>query len=203
MSGATRTIFLVRGGLALLWAVGLFAIRDASWDTFFTVFVDYLILDGLLGFVIAGALIREASRTVRVREGMLGAATLVDSAGRLASGIAVHVWPGIPGFPVTAVLFLAVMATGTATIGLLEAGLTAREEFARRSPVHERPQFAAGPFALAAIASAAFGIASIVFIDRPDQMRLLIAAYVAAAGVSMFLIGRAHQQRHVAPPRTG
>jgi hypothetical protein len=115
----------------------------------------------------------------------------------MTSGIAVHVWPGIPGFPVTAVSFIGIMAICTAMIGVGEATLVAEEEVATHGRRHDRPQFAVGPVSLASIAAVTFGIASFLLIGEPAYVHMLLVAYIVAAAVVMFAM--AWVRRHTVP----
>lgn len=191
-------MLVVRGVLGLLFGVYLGKAAGLSWEEYFVVLAAYLIIDGLVAAVIGLALLRESFRNQRNREMVLGIVVLVDAGGRVLSGIAVHLWPGITGFPVTAVAYVGIMATSTSTVGLVEAWLTAREEIARHSRSHQAPQFMAGPVGLTSLVSMAFGVASIVFISTGDIVRFLISCFVGVAGALSIVMAWSHErmERH-------
>jgi hypothetical protein len=175
-------ILLVRGAIGLLFGVYLAQASSVSWESFFLLLAQYLVVDGVVAAMIAAMLLSEGMRRRRQRETVLGMVVLIDAAGRSLSGLAIHFWPGIAGFPVTGVVFIAIMAASTAAVGLVEAWLTAREEIAQHGQDHQAPQFMAGPVGLAAILSLGFGAAAIALIGAPAATRLLISGFVAAAG---------------------
>jgi hypothetical protein len=183
-----RALLIGRAAVGLCYGGVLAMSIGLPWADFFALLADYLVIDGALALPIAGLFLRESTGTQRGREMWLSVVFLIDAAGRLSSGVAVHVWPGIPGFPVTAVLFLVIMATCTAIVGFAEAWLTAREELARHGRRHEKPQFTAGPVGVASLTSTAFGVAALAFVDRPDSMRPLMAGFMVAAGAVMLIM---------------
>src|SRR4051812_9054910 len=123
-----RSLLVLRGGVGV-WYAGTFLAGPANdWNGMFDTLADYLLIDGALGIVVAALLYREGAGTHRKHLGTLGAMMLLDAVGRVASGYAVHHWPGIPGFPVTAVMFIALMAVFTITLGVVEAGLILEED---------------------------------------------------------------------------
>lgn len=194
-----RWLLVIRGAIGLLFAIRLGMSRSVPWDDFFGILADYLIIDGVAGAVIGIALLRDSFAGQKGREMAIGVTFLVDAAGRVASGIAVHVWPGIPGFFVTHVLFIGVMAAGSATIGFIESVIAAREEIAQHGRRHQRPQFIAGPVAIAALTSTAFGTAAFRYLGDPDQMRLVLCGFVAAGAAVMFAMA---WSRHARRPVT-
>lgn len=176
-------VLMLRGLLGLGFASWLARSQAISWESYFGIVAHYLTVDGLFGAVIAATLLREGLSGQKRRETVLGIVILVDAAGRTVSGLALHIWPGIAGFPVTAVIFVGIMAACTASVGLVEGWLSAREEVAIHGPHHERPQFMAGPVGLASLLSMGFGLAAIAFIGSPDLVRRLVDGFVATAGV--------------------
>jgi hypothetical protein len=194
-----KLILVLRGLVGLGFASWLGRSQALSWEGYFGIVGRYLTVDGLLAAVIAAALLREGLAGQKPRETALGIVILVDAGGRLLSGLALHLWPGIAGFPVTAVMFVAIMATCTAAVGLVEGWLSAREEVAIHGPQHKPPQFMAGPVGLASLVSVGFGLAVIAAIGSPDLLRRLIDGFVAAAGVFSMAMAwswmRLHQAR--------
>lgn len=196
-----KAILIIRGAWSLVLAVQLARLTGVSWTDFLDNIAWYLVTDGPLAAAIGGLLLRESIARDRRREMVLGIAMLMDAIGRTASGIALMVWPGMGGFPVTAVLFIGIMAAGTAAVGLVEAWLTAREEVEQHGRHHARPQFMAGPVGLASLVSIAFGVAAITWIGSLDRLRMLLTGFVAAAGVvalAMAWSTRRMQQRRLA-----
>ena len=173
----------------MVFAAWLASSTDVSWEAYFGRLSRYLMADGLVALMVALALLKESTGERRERELGIGIVMMVDAAGRTLSGLALYYWPGIAGFPVTGVVFVAIMATCTAAVGLAEAWLTAKEEIARHGSRHEAPQFMAGPVGFAALVSTAFGVAAIVSIGSPDSVRLLISAFVGAAGLVALAMG--------------
>jgi hypothetical protein len=178
-------ILVVRGLVGLWFARQLAGVPAAAWERVFDVLADYLLADGALGFVMAIAELRRGIAGRMPRERTLAAVFLIDALGRTASGTAVHVWPGLAGFPVTAVAFIGIMGACTAIVGLTEATLVVEEEVARHGPRHDRPQLAVGPVSLASIVSVVFATAAFLLIGEPRYVHLLLVAYIAAASVVM------------------
>jgi hypothetical protein len=183
----------VRGMVGVVYAIRIGTTPPEAWTPMFGLLVDYLIIDGMLGFVVGALSIAEGVRRGRPRETDLGIVISVDAGGRIASGIAVHVWPGIPDFPVSAVAFIGIMAACTAMVGMAEARLTVAEEVARHGRRHERAQFAAWTVALSSAAALLFGVITFVEIGDPARIHSLLAAYILAAGGVM--LGMAWSRR--------
>ena len=193
-----RAILILRG-LVGLWFAARFATGDlVTIGALLAQVADYLVIDGIIGFAVAGALYREG-RHGKPHLGSLGAVLLIDAAGRTTSGAAANIYPGIPDFPLTAALFVGMMATFTALLGFAEVGLVTEEEIGRLGPRHERPQFAVTPVLLSALASVAFGVA-LLFTANPPALRLLMGGYVASNACVMFAM--AWTRRHRIPVLT-
>lgn len=182
----TGALLVLRGCVGV-WYAGTFLAGPASdWNGMFVTLADYLLVDGGLGIVVAALLYRDGTGSRRNHLGSLGATMLVDAVGRTLSGYAVHRWPGIPGFPVTAVIFIALMAVFTITLGVVEAGLVLEEDVARLGHQHARAQFSITPVLLSAMVSVAFGAGAMIYAGEPTILRTLLAGYVAGAGGVMF-----------------
>lgn len=191
----TVTLF-IRGFVGLFFAAALAQASQLSWEGYFGIVSRYLMIDGLIGMVLGLTLLGESFERQREREMVLGIVMLVDAGGRIVSGGALLLWPGIAGFPVTAVMFVAIMAACTAGVGLAEAWLTAREEVARHGRGHQPPQFVAGAVGVASLLSIGFGIAAVASIGSPDRVRGLLTGFVTAAGaVSLAMAWSAHRLR--------
>src|SRR5471030_2525035 len=138
-------LMLVRGLIGLWFGFHFFRAPATDWDGLFQLLADYLIVDGFAGLVLGGSLYVEAIRAGKSHLGGVGAVMLIDAAGRTAFGIAVHVWPGIPGFPVSALMFIVLMAVLSAVAGFAEAGIVVEEDVARFGRGHAAAQFAVSP----------------------------------------------------------
>lgn len=185
---------IVRGIIGLGFSALVLARPATDWGAMFTTLSYYLVVDGALGLCVAAVLYRDSGNGSKTHLGSLAGVTLVDAVGRIASGIAVQVWPGIPGFPVTAVIFIGLMATFTAVVGFVQAGLIVEEELARNGRRHARAQFAIPPVLFSALVSVAFGVAALIFAGQPPVLRILFAGYFCAAGVVMLAIARSRHR---------
>ena len=185
---------IMRGMIGLAFSALLLTPLAADWGVMFKYLSYYLILDGTLGLCVATVLYRDSNAGAQTHLGSLAGVIFVDAFGRIVSGIAVQVWPGIPGFPLTAVIFIGLMATFTAVVGFVQAALIAEEEIARHGRRHARAQFSVPPVLLSALVSVAFGVAALLFMGEPRIVRLLLAGYFAAAGMVMLTIARARHR---------
>ena len=176
-------VLLIRGVIGLAFALSLATATGIGWEAYLAVLAWYLVADGLIATVIAATFMRESIMRQRTREMVLGVVLWADAGGRTLSGIALHLWPGIGGFPVTTAAFIGIMATCTAAVGVAEVLVTAREEIARHGSRHQPAQFMAGPVGIASVISIAFGVAAIAWIGEPDTVRQLISGFVGAAGI--------------------
>jgi hypothetical protein len=179
-----RLMLIVRGVVSLWFATRFVGGSAGSMGALLAQVADYLVVDGALGLLIAAALYREGLHA-KPHLGSLGVVLLIDAAGRMTSGIAANVYPGIPDFPLTAALFVAMMATFTALLGVAEAGVLTEEGISRLGPRHARAQFAMPPVLLSAMASVVFG-AALLFTANPPTLRLLFAGYFASNACVMF-----------------
>jgi len=187
---------LIRGVVALFFAAILTQASGLSWDGYFEIVARYLLVDGVIAAFLGMFFLRESVSTRREREMVLGVVMFVDAGGRILTGAALFYWPGLSSFPVTAAVFIAIMAVCTAAGGIVEAWLTAREEIARHGRTREAPQFMAGPVALAALVSTAFGVAAIASSGSPDRVRLLVTGFIASSGIVSLAMGwSSHRQR--------
>jgi len=190
-----RALLVLRGAIGVWYAGTFLGGSGGDWNGMFIDLADYLIIDGTLGVLVAASLYREGTGSRRNHLGMLGAIMLIDALGRTTSGYALHRWPGIPGFPVTAVIFIGLMAVFTIALGVVEAGLIVEEDIDRFGPRHARPQFSITPVLLSAFVSVGFGIAAMLFAGEPPILRALLAGYVAAAGAVMFAMAWSRHRR--------
>ena len=193
-------VLLIRGVTGLAFATYLAASTRIRWEGYLAVLAWYLVADGLIAAAIAATFMRESVARQRAREMVLGVVLWADAGGRTLSGLSLHLWPGIGGFPVTTVVFIGIMATCTAAVGIAEAWVAAREEIARHDS-SQRAQFMAGPVGLASLVSIAFGVAAVIWIGEPDTLRRLISGFVGAAGmVALAMAWSRWRMTHAAPP---
>jgi hypothetical protein len=189
-----RAILVARGVVGLWFGSRIFAADAPLWGAAFDLLTTYLLIDGALGVVLALLSFREATVTKAQREWTLAFVLLADGVGRLLSGIGVHIWPGLPGFPVSLVVAISIMAACTAAVGLVEFTLVAEEEVARHGPKHNRPQISAGPTAVASLVAILFGVFAVISIGDPERARRLIAGYAVSAGIAMWLMAWARRK---------
>jgi hypothetical protein len=181
-----RPLLIVRGIVGLFFGFRFLSDTTGSWSHAFSLLAEYLIVDGVLGFIIAGLLRRQPLVGGKPRLRILATVLIVDAVGRIATGIAVKVWPAIAEFPVTALIFIALVAVMTAAVGFAEAALIAEEDIARYGHQHARPQFPISPVLLSSVASLAFGGAALFFAGNTGATRIILAGYVTAAAMVMF-----------------
>ncbi len=190
-----RTLLIVRGIIGFWFAIRFLGNPPGHWGGMFAVLSDYLVMDGVIGFAIAATLFRQGVGEHKPHLGSLGAVLLIDAVGRTTSGMALNIWPGIAGFPVTAVLFIALMAVFTAMLGVVEVGLIAEEDVARFGRRHARAQFSIPPVLLSSIASVGFGAAALFYAGDLPVLRLLLSGYVASAGLGMMAMAWSRRAR--------
>jgi hypothetical protein len=198
-----KAVLLLRAAIGLLFGVRLLAATDAGWTRVFGWLADYLVIDGAIALIIAAALIWDSVAGSRKREMIVGVIVLVDGLGRTGAGLSVHIWPGIPDVPPTALAFLGIMAACTALLGFVATAIVGDEERARHGRYHERPQFRVGPVAVAAIAAVAFGVSALAFIANPAMIRPLLALYMIAGAFVMLVAARPRPFRSRDLPTAG
>ena len=182
-----RFVLVLRAAVGLLFGARLLMATSVGFTTMFGWLADYLIIDGALALFVAVALIFDSVAGSKARETALGALVVVDALGRLAAGIAVYIWPGIPDFPVTAMVFLGVMAGCTALLGVVATAIVGGEEHARHGSHHERPQFQVGAVSVAAITSIAFGALALVYLADIEMIQPLLGLYMIGGALVMLL----------------
>jgi hypothetical protein len=180
-----RALLIARSLIGFWFAMRFGELAAPRWPSLFDLLADYLMVDGVAGIVVAAAFLHAGVTRKATREWKLGMVLFVDGVGRMGSGIAVHQYPGLPGFPVTAIVFLGVTAACTAAVGITEMILVATEERARHGRRHSRPQFAAIPVAVAAVASIVFGIAAIRAVEDVTRLHTLLIDFIVAASCTM------------------
>ncbi len=190
-----RSLLVLRGAVGIWYAGSFLGGSGGDWNGLFNSLSGYLIIDGAIGILVAAAMYREGAGTGRNHLGSLAAMMLVDAVGRTMSGFAVRHWPGIPSFPVTAVIFIALMAVFTITLGVVEAGVILEEDVDRFGPRHARAQFSIPPVLFSAIVSVAFGVAAMFHAGDPPILRALLAGYVAAVGAAMLAMAWSRRPR--------
>jgi hypothetical protein len=181
-----RPLLIVRGIVGLFFGYRFLSDASGSWSHAFSLLAEYLIVDGVLGFIVAALVLRQQNVAGKPRLRLLATVLLVDAVGRMATGIAVKLWPAIPEFPVTALIFIALVAVMTAAVGFAEAALIAEEDVARYGHRHAPPQFAVSPVLLSSVASLVFGGTAVFFAGNTAATRIILAGYVIAAAMVMF-----------------
>lgn len=182
-------LLLAARGLVGLWfGFRILQLAPSSWGVIFNLLADYLLVDGALALAVSVLFLREGTATDASRERNLGVVLLIDGLGRTVSGLAVHAWPGLPDFPVTATIFLVVMAVCTAAVGLTEATLVLREEAARHGRQHSAAQLPAVPIGAASIVSLIFGVGAVIVVGDPRLLHFLLAGFILSAGVVMLVM---------------
>src|SRR5581483_11846706 len=121
-------IFVIRCLLALWFGGRIVALSGLASEETFDLLADYLLIDGLLGIALGVSYLRQAHARGARREWTLGVIFAADAVGRSLAGTAIHLWPGIAGFPVTAVVFIGIMAACTAAVGFGELVVAGEEE---------------------------------------------------------------------------
>jgi hypothetical protein len=157
---------LVLGARAL--ANGFFAAwlwsTSPAWSDFFAGAASYLVVDGALAMAAAILL------SVNVLEGpaLLTGATAADGVARVAAGVALRMFPGLPDFPVTAVAFFGVVGgwaacVATAAIVVRASVWRARHHAHRSTPLAMHEEL--DPLVIAGIV--ALGLVGYTFLNGP------------------------------------
>lgn len=107
-------VLLGRAGVTAAFAFWLLT-RHPGWTDIFRGGAYYGLADGGLGLIMATLLVRH--RPIAAPP-LLVALTLVDAFMRIAAGLAVLQFPGIPYFPITVVLLFCALGVWAATAGL-------------------------------------------------------------------------------------
>jgi hypothetical protein len=151
--------------------------RRPGWTDVFDAGSIYAITDGIIG-LLAVALIVSLTPGGLLR--FLAAITCVDAIGRLAAGIALRAFPGIPHVPMTIVPFFAALGAGVAGLGVIgmTAWLVARAHSHRSWSKTADVLF--DPLAAAALVS--FGVGLVLFTDPPATVNMLRVVAASASG---------------------
>jgi hypothetical protein len=163
---------------------------------------EYLRIDGAIAIGVAGFFVHESIRRGAARESILALVLFVDGAGRLVSGIAAHVWPGLLEFPVTIGVFLGIMGMCTAAVGLAEGTLVIEEEVAQHGRWHRRPQFPAGPVGVASVLSIGFGVAAMLGVGDLELVRTLLVGHIGSVALVMVSLAARRPSRRDSSARS-
>jgi hypothetical protein len=160
-------------------------LRRPGWTNVFQTGSIYAIADGIVGLITV-VLIVSLTPTGLLR--FLAAMTCVDAIGRIAAGIALRVYPGIPHVPMTIVPFFAALGAGVAGLGMIAmlAWLVARMRGWRTWSRSADTLF--DPLAAASLVSFVLGV--VLFSNPPataDTLRTVAASSSGALAV-VFLI---------------
>ena len=193
-ASAFVAVLLSRAGVTAAFAFWLLT-WEPGWTDIFRAGAWYALSDGCLGLVMAALLMRHRPT---VAPPLLVALTLVDACMRIAAGVAVLRFPGIPYFPITVVLLFCALGVWAATAGLVAmiAWFVAHERHRHAageepSRVHAifDPLSVAGLVALVTVASAFIAgppatAASLRFVAGATSVALALAFLGAAAGAA-------------------
>jgi hypothetical protein len=183
-SRALAVTLLARAGDHSVFALWFIA-RQPGWMDMFHAGSIYALIDGSLGLIAAALLTRGAPIA---SPPLLPALTFADGIGRLAAGIALLTFPGIPYMPMIFVPFLG--GLGACAVGL---GVSAIVEWriARRSAGRTRSISTEALFdPLAISALVAFGVAYVLVVNPPATAADLrtIAAATSGALALVFVV---------------
>jgi hypothetical protein len=137
----------------------------------------YAITDGIVGLITVVLIV---SLTPGGLLRFLAAITCVDAIGRLAAGIALRAFPGLPHVPMTIVPFFAALGAAVAGLGIIgiAAWLVARARGRRSWSKDSDVLF--DPLAAAALVS--FGVGLVLFTDPPATVDMLRVVATSASG---------------------
>jgi hypothetical protein len=111
------TTLLTRSAIHAVFALCL-AVRRPGWTEVFETAAPVALIDGSVALVSAVVL---ASFPIAGAPRFLSAITFADGSGRLATGIALRAFPGLPGFFVTVVALFAVVGVCITALGVVAA----------------------------------------------------------------------------------
>jgi len=120
--GAISAVLGCRALVNGLFACWLFA-RGPTWDDVFAAASIYALADGALALVTTAVL---ASRPGRLGAPFLLSMTATNALILIAAGVALRVWPGISGFPVTLVMFYGAVGVWAASLGAVAIAMAVR-----------------------------------------------------------------------------
>ena len=177
-----RTVLIVRCLLDLAFAWRVQGVADPSGIDLADVFAPFSLLDGIAALMVAivGFPARLPPSIV-----LLAAA---DGTLRIAASAALHFGPGIPYFPVTAVLYVGVLAALGVAFGI-------GEEVAARQIEHEggwnRLSIA---LAIAGAATVALGVTEFALLHSPRAFANLLTSGLAMQAMTMLAIAAGARQ---------
>jgi hypothetical protein len=148
-----------------------------GWTNVFQAGAIYAIADGVVGLITVVLIV---SLTPGGLLRLLAAMTCVDAIGRLAAGIALRAFPGIPHVPMTIVPFFAALGAGVAGLGMIGmmAWLVARTRGRRTWSRSADTLF--DPLAAAALVS--FVVGFVLFANPPATADVLRTVAASATG---------------------
>jgi hypothetical protein len=157
-----------------------------GWIDIFRAGASYAIADGMLGLLTVVLLVPHvphgAPRLVR-------ATTFADALLRLAAGFALRAFPGLPDFPISAVLFFGVAGVAAGCLGViaLTTSLVGRRHDATESRAERRSEHELfDPFAL--IGVFALALAGYAFVVGPPatsgDLRVLAVSWSAGLAIA-------------------
>ena len=168
-----------------LWLVT----RARQWSDVFDIGAIYALLDGALGLATGLLLMEQGSSDSSF---VLPTMTVGDAILRLGAGVAIRTLPGLTGFPITLLVFFAVIAVWEVSLGatLVVSWFVAAERAVKRGGVNRRKRALLGPPAFAGFVALLF--AGYAFLAGPpstaDALRTVAAL---AAGALAIVFGAA------------
>ena len=183
-----RVTIFVRAALDTVFAVYLLSVRPDTIELLATVFLRFVLLDGLLAIVLALLVLRAGWRPG------IAAVAAFDGGVRIAAGIGLWLSPGIE-FPVTLLLYIGVLATLAFIAGIVDLGESRRL----------RMQIGRNPLSigllLAGVATIVLAVVAFVGVPTPASTRtwLAITAVLQTATLLLDFVDRSQQRYQKVP----
>ena len=171
-SVALRALLVSRAAWNVAFAVYLLGRREESVATLIVVFVRFAYVDALLALATAGAYLAFCPKR------LLWLSPAIDAATRAALVGIVALGPGLVDVPITAILYLGLLATFAVVDGALDfgEGLSLDRELGHRSGWRS--------LALSGTAAMVTGVIMFVADPGPDPLRLLLIILSLAHGTA-------------------
>ena len=184
---------VLRAGVNAAFAVWL-ATRVPDWVDIFSGGAVYALADGVLGLLTGAWLLRQRSHPVG---SFLVALVFTDALLRCAAGVAALVFPGIPHFPITLVLFYGALGAWAASAGVvaIAAWFVAYEHEHAHGPAHQprSPSHALfDPLAVAGLIALMFAGYALIEGPPASDEALRIAAGAASGLLSLVFLVAAY-----------
>lgn len=163
----------------LIWVLA----ADPAWFDVFWVGGAYGLADGTLGLVTALLLAR---RTPIAAPPLLVGMVLADGVMRLAAGIALRAFPGIPDIPIAVVLYFGALGSWAAVAGAIAVGgwLFAHTRHDRAGSGRARVLALFDPLSAAGLVALGLALYAVIMGPPASTRELHMYAAVACAGLS-------------------